>query len=167
MLYYGTVADFKMYHAWRGVVIDPAISDVSNEANLLVASEWIDNKYRALFDGKKIGLRDQVREWPRSGATDYYGDAVSIASVPPEIEHATYEAALIQLNTPGTLSVSFTPNAYRSVSIDGALSVEYNNYSDASQIQTEYKRIDEILSLLVGRNTGGNGNIHSGASFRI
>lgn len=163
---YGTIAEFRQYHEWRGVVIDPAVSDATITAALLVASEWIDNKYRALFDGKKIGLREQVREWPRASATDYYGDAVLSSSVPPEIENATYEAALIQLNAPGTLSVSFTPNAYRSVSIDGALKVEYNSYSDASQIQTEYKRIDEILSLLVGRAKGGSGNVHSGGAFR-
>lgn len=161
---YGTAVDFRAYHTERGTLSD-IYSDKTVNAALLLASEWIDARFRTLFDGEKIGMREQVREWPRSGAVDFHGDAVATDRVPLEVEHATYEAALVQLVTPGSLSVNYTPSQYSQVSIDGALSVTYMPYSSADQLQTQYKKIEEILSALTTRRYRANSH-YSGPAVR-
>jgi len=161
---YGTVDAYKAYHAERGNVIGTH-SDAKILEALLVASEWIDAKYRALFPGLKVGMREQVREWPRSGALDYYGYAISSLSVPVEIEYAVYEATLIHLTGSKSLSVDWTPAQYRKVSIDGAISLEYADFSSSQDVQTQFKKIDEILSLLVTVKGAASGGL-SGASVR-
>lgn len=164
MANYGTVVAYKAYHTERGTVIgshsDPAILEA-----LLVASEWIDAKYRSLFPGLKIGMRDQVREWPRSGALDYYGYAVSSLVVPVEIEYSVYEAALIHLTGAKALSVDWTPAPYRKVSVDGAISLEYAGFSSSQDVQTQFKKIEEILSLLITVKGSSNSSL-SGAAVR-
>ena len=150
MATYGNATAYRTYHTERGVsvcsVTDPQIS-----AALLVSSEWIDSKYRSMFDGTKVGLRSQVREWPRVSAFDYHGYLISSDSVPDEITSASYEAALIHLTGAQALSVNWTPAQYRSVAIDGAISLEYANFSSSSEIQTQFRKIDEILSLIVSK----------------
>lgn len=157
--FYGTVNGYHTYHTERESLTGPH-GDAAVLAALLVASEWIDARYRTLFCGLKVGERAQAREWPRTGALDYYGYAVESTSVPVEIEQATYEAALIHLTGSTPLSQNFTPAKYRTVSVDGAISLEYAQFSNSAEIQTQFKRIEEILSLLVGKSGGsaaGNG----------
>jgi hypothetical protein len=74
-------------------------------------------------------------------------------SVPPEIENATYEAANIHLTTPNALSVDFVPAKYRKVSVDGAISLEYADFSSSNEVQSTFKRVEEALSMIIsGRN---------------
>lgn len=162
---YGTHEGFDAYFLARGITISPSLHvDVIN-ASLLVASEWIDNNFRAYFPGLKTGLRDQEREWPRTGATDYYTYAIPADTIPVEVENATYELALIEAKTPGSLSVNYTPEKYKSVSIDGALSVEYVQFSNSQDIQTKFRKVQEILSnILVG---SGNHSMLSGFASRV
>ena len=155
-VFYGTSAGYHTYHEERGALTGPH-GDTAVESALLVASEWIDSRYRSLFGGTKVGLRSQMREWPRDGALDYYGYAV------PEIEQATYEAALIHLTGSTPLSQNFTPAKYRTVSVDGAISLEYAQFSNSEETQTQFKRIEEILSLLVG----AKGSADSGLVGRV
>lgn len=142
---YGTVPGFKEYHDLRGSDYGAATDDDIQKA-LLVASEWIDARYVSLFDGLKVGLRSQVREWPRTGALDYYGYVIDQTSVPNEVTEATYEVALIQLNDVTPLSVNFTPAKYRKVAVDGAISLEYAQFQNSDEVQTQFKRVEEILS---------------------
>jgi len=164
MANYGTVIGYKAYHAERGTVIGTH-SDAKILESLLVASEWLDSKYRSLFEGTKVGMRSQVREWPRVSAFDYYGYTIESATVPVEIEHATYEVALIHLTGTFSLSVNWAPAQYRSVSIDGAISLEYADFSSSSEIQTQFKKVDEILSLLICKQNGISSGL-SGAAVR-
>lgn len=163
MTEYGTVASFRTYHTARGR--DTTVySDTDVEVAKLVGSEWIDGRYRTSFPGTKVGLRAQVREWPRLSGYDINDDLISSASVPTEIENATYEATLRQLIAPGSLSVDFTPSKYRRVSVDGAVNVEYFGFVNASEVQTHFKIIDEILAPIL---TGdGAGSPLSGTSYR-
>lgn len=162
---YGTVAGYHTYHTERGT-LNGSHSDAKVLEALLVASEWIDNNYRSMFPGLKVGMREQVREWPRSGALDYYGHAVSSVGTPVEIVNATYEAASIHLAGTVALSVNFTPAKYRSVSVDGAISLEYANFSNSQEVQTQFKRIEEILALLITIKGAANSGL-SGVGVRV
>lgn len=162
---YGSVAGFKTYHTARGrAAIIAAFEDDEIEAAKLVSSEWLDGNYRGSFPGIKIGYRAQVREWPRVGGVDRDGYVIASDSVPTEVENATYEATLRQLITPGSLSVDWTPSKYKRVSVDGAVSAEYNSFYSASDVQTKFKVIDDILAPIL---TGcGNVSSLSGNSSR-
>lgn len=167
--FYGTAAGFTAYHDARGRSEQLAALDLDDaqiEAALLVASEWIDGKYFVNFCGVKVGMRDQIREWPRMGVTDVNGYPIDQNSIPREVENATYEAALRQLVTPGSLSVDYTPGKYESVSVDGAISVKFAKFNSAYETQTQFAVIDAILSpLLSARN--GNFSSFSGAAVRV
>ena len=110
MTIYGTLAASNTYHADRGnVAWGDAESDDLLNAALLRASEWIDARYSSRFEGWKTGRRSQVRSWPRSAAYDVEGEPIPSDEIPDEIERATYEAALRELITPGSLSPDVTP----------------------------------------------------------
>lgn len=146
--FYGTVAGFKAYHIARGRFDDLAYSDSAIGAALLVSSEWLDGAYRSTFYGTKTGMATQWREWPRTGVIDIYGYAVASDVAPVAIEYATYELALRQLQDPTVFNKDHTPAKYKSVSVDGAVSVVYANVG-ASDIQTQIPIIGQILAPLM------------------
>ena len=150
--FYGTSAGFRAYHVARGNDVPAeAADDTTVNEWLLVASEWIDGRFSNGFPGIKVGMREQVREWPRSGAADRYGYAILAAAIPDEIERATYEAALRHGNDPTALAKDHTPSKYKSVSVEGAISVQFAG-GDAADFQTEFPIIGRILAPIL---TGG------------
>lgn len=161
---YGTVAGYQAYHTARGRNVDDQDDD-EIEAAKLVASEWIDARYLNQFGGWKVGQRAQVRQWPRTSAVDRDGFAIASDVPPVEIENATYEATYRQMIAPGSLSIDWTPNKYVRASVDGAVSVEYRQYTEWSDVQTRFVVIDEILAPIL---TGGYGaSSLSGAATRV
>lgn len=165
MTIYGTAAGFREYHEARGRDVSAYDDDAVIDASLLVASEWLDNTHRRLFKGYKVGGREQDREWPRHSVFDHEGKAVSSDSVPPEVEYATYEATLRQLITPGSLTLDYIPNKYRSVNIQGSVSVTYAGANGSADIQTQFTIIEQILDPLLGGT--GSMSVLSGASVRV
>lgn len=162
---YGTVAGFRDYHTTRGRNIAAYDDDAEIEAAKLVASEWLDARYRGSFSGLKVGMRAQIREWPRTGAIDHYGYAIPSDAVPAEMDAATYEATLRQLVSPGSLSVDWTPPKYKAVSVDGAVSVQYADFYSGADAQTSFVIIDEIIApILTGR---GDLSALSGPATRV
>lgn len=151
--FYGTVVGYKAYHLARGH--DVAVrEDEEIASDLLVASEWIDARFRAQFNGTKTGDRTQIRDWPRTDATDIYGHELS--GIPRELEYATYEAAAIQGANLGALSVNFTPGKYESVSVEGAVSVKYAKIMNWFEAQTQFAIVNEILApILTGKGISG------------
>lgn len=118
MAFYGSVADADAYHLARGNATWTGSNEVK-QAALTRASAYIDGRYRyvpkcgaswPLFSGEKTGGRAQELAWPRTGATDVDGNEIPDNEVPREVEHATYEAALRELVTPGSLSPDFVPS---------------------------------------------------------
>ncbi len=166
MAAYGTDDGFEAYHEARGNDLS-AIDLDDVEAKRLVASEWIDGRYGSAFPGYKVGMRDQEREWPRNAAFDRYGYQVGLIDPPREIDYATYEATLIELTTPGALTVNYTPSKYKRVSIDGALSVEYQTFNSGADAQTQYARIDMILADILTGSGGAAMSSLSGAAVRV
>lgn len=164
--FYGDLAGFKAYWVARGNALVTAYEDDDILASLLVASEYLDAAFRTQFMGWKVGGRPQVREWPRSAVIDIYGYGVDSTIVPPEIEQATYQAALRQHDTPGIFFKDYTPSKYKSVSISGAVDVEWA-IGSAFDFQTQLPSIGAILTpILTGEGSGGMSPL-SGSTSRV
>lgn len=164
---YGSRAGFIEYHEARAREIPATWDNQFIDASLLVASEWIDNIYGSQFSGQKTGGFAQVREWPRLSAyatvppSPYLFDDDAI---PDRVISATYEAAWRQATTPGSLQVDYTPGKYRSVSVDGAVSVDYALFLQASDVQTQIGIIDSLLWPLLNGPNGGMSTLSGGTN---
>lgn len=163
--FYGTASGADAYFAARGITTWAGTND-AKEAALLKASVWLDGNYSTLFPGLRTNGRAQPREWPRTGAIDAYGYAIDPDLVPPEIEMATYEAALRELVTPGALNVDYTAaEGIKSVSIDGALSVTFNGANSAADVQLQISSINQILYPILSKQAAIAGGL-SGRTIR-
>lgn len=148
---YGSAVGFITYHESRGRELPGTWNDDGIAAALLVASEWIDFIYGEQFTGYKTGSFTQDRQWPRQGA---WAKTLPIhlfatSDIPERVVNAAYEAAWRQLVTPGSLMVDYTPGRYRSVRVDGAISVDYTLFYYATDIQTQIGIIDSLLWILL------------------
>lgn len=155
---YGTVLAADAYHLARGNTVWAGYETPEKEAALLRASEWIDGNYRLLFPGWKVGNRDQVREWPRNSAYDVYGYVIDPLTVPVEVENATYEAALREAASPGSLAVDFVgADVIKKAAVDGAVSVEFGGDGSSSAAQLVMPSVDAILAPILTGQTGAGG----------
>jgi hypothetical protein len=154
---YGTRAEADTYHAARGNAAWASADEATRDVALLIASEWIDGKYRASFPGWKTGLRAQVREWPRTGAFDIERHDIATDEIPVEVENATYEAALRHITTPGSLLTDYTMGQrISSVTVVGAVAVQYEGISGAMDLQLSIPGVDRILApILTGSPSSG------------
>lgn len=164
---YGSAAAFEAYHEARGRTVPVSWDTAYIEAALLVASEWIDGKYGDRFYGFPTGGYTQERQWPRTSAyTNTYPVYVfSDSEIPTEMVEATYEAAWREAETQGSLSVDFTPSKYNSVSIDGAMYVNYNNTLGVQDVQKQIEPIERILKPLFDPNKFSS--VLSGSVMRV
>lgn len=72
-------------------------------------SDYIDGLYGPRFKGTPADGVDQDRGWPRIGATAF-GSTLTSDVIPTCLINAAYEAALLELQSPASLSVTVTPN---------------------------------------------------------
>lgn len=163
-----SVQGFTDYMTERGRDIPGTWTEEMIDAALLVASEWIDGVYGRMFAGQKAGGFLQDREWPRTGAYSNTYPVYTFPSdvIPEQIASAVYEAAFRQATNPGSLLVDYTPGKYKRVAIEGALSVEYASFTNASEIQTQFGIIDMILEPLLAA-TGMNFASFTGVASRV
>lgn len=70
-------------------------------------STYIDGLYGPRFSGSPVEGAAQDREWPRTDATDRYGNALN--GVPQRVIDASYYAAYAEALSPGSLSTTYTP----------------------------------------------------------
>lgn len=147
---YGSAAEFTTYHESRGRTVPGTWDDTYIEAALLVASEWLDTKYGGRFYGYPTDGYSQARQWPRTSAiTNTFPTYVfATDEIPTDVKYAAYEAAWREANTPESLNVDFTSSKYNSVSIDGAIAVEYNTNLDVSSIQKQIGIVEGLLNSL-------------------
>ena len=183
MTIYGNEAGFQSYFTSRGRVVSPSWDTDDINAALLVASEWIDGIYGSTFVGYKTGGFTQDREWPRTNATIventnlYTFDASSymdgpsytfaVDEIPTRVINATYEAAFRHLTAPWSLETDYTPGKYKSVSIDGALAVEYNQINSYTEVQLQIGAVDRLIWPLLESSLGGGMSSLSGGSSRV
>jgi hypothetical protein len=171
-MFYGTAAEFVTYHESRGRTVTALWDDATIEAALLVASEWVDAIYGPSFVGHKTLGFLQEREWPRISATvkgtGYWGEYYIFpdTTTPEEVKKATYEAAYREATEAGFLQKDYTPPKYKSVDIDGAVSVEYVQFSDQSETQTKVAVVETLLWPLLERSAPGQLSPMSGGSVR-
>lgn len=162
MANYGAVVDADSYHTARGNAAW-AGDDTAKTAALVRATDYIDGRYRwrlksgrwqSMFPGERTAGRSQPLEWPRTGATDYEGNEIADDEVPVEVEHATYEAALRELVTPGILSPDYTPSAQVTKEKVGPVEVQYaeaKSGDNATPNRPVIPAIDEIIAPVVRR----------------
>lgn len=164
---YGNKDEFITYHTSRGREIPGTWDDARINSSLLVASEWIDGIYGPYFSGQKTGGYTQEREWPRTSAvTNTWPQYVfGNSDIPTAVINATYEAAWRQASSEGSLEVDYTPGKYKSVSIDGALSVDFVLPSGVSEIQIQIAAVDRLLWPLFCKKYAGQSSL-SGSIVR-
>ncbi|HEU5019681.1 MAG TPA: DnaT-like ssDNA-binding protein [Pseudolabrys sp.] len=89
-------------------------------------SVYVDGTYEDRWPGTPTGGVDQERSWPRTGATDRYGNVIDADTVPARVISASYEAALLELQSPGSLSiVGSNAGRVKRERVEGAVEVEY------------------------------------------
>lgn len=155
---YGTVEDADTYHAARGNTSWDSLADPAKEQALQRGTDYIDQRYReklksgrwvSMFSGTRTAGRSQDNEWPRTGATDYEGNELPDNEVPQEVEYATYEAALRESVTPGSLSPDYVPTEQVIQDTVGPITVKYASGSGApgsTPNRPVIPEIDEIIA---------------------
>lgn len=157
---YGTLEGADSYHQARGNAVWAAGSDDARIGALVRATDYIDGRYRVLlasgrwssmFPGVRTAGRGQPNEWPRTGASDYDGDPIQPDEIPEEVERATYEAALRELASPGSLSPDFISSEAVTREKVGPIEVTYADAPVAGQLPNRpvIPAIDEILAPLL------------------
>lgn len=171
MTFYGTLAGADQYHAARGNDAWFGYLVPEKEGALTRASDYIDRRYRkkaptgrwqSLFVGTRAGGRAQLREWPRAGAEDYEGAPIGPAEIPPEVQHATYEAALREAESPGGLSPDFVPaelvTREKVDVIETSFAVAAGGIADGTNpMRPVVDVVDEILAPLLRPTCGASG----------
>lgn len=162
MSIYGTEGGADTYHAAHG---NTAWTGSNKAIAQLRGSEYIDHTFRSSFPGLKTGERAQVREWPRQPAWDIEGNSIGSTEVPTEVIEASYEAALLELVTPGTLFPEYDPGAQRRSVKIGVIEIEF---SAPHGSDSQRKNITIIGGILAPILTGpGAGSSLSGRTVRV
>ncbi len=128
---YGTNEAAQAYWEAAGYVVPDGTNDAQKTAARQRGSLAID-RYERFFSGTRTGGFAQERAWPRTGASTYYGEAIPSDMVPVAIENASYEAAWLELGTPGILSPVVTGSSTVKREKVGQLEVEYSTSSSTS-----------------------------------
>jgi hypothetical protein len=101
---YGTLVLLKAYAATVGATAIASAPDADNTAALARGTMFIDGSFFERFPGTPTGGLTQSEQWPRIGATDFYGDPILNTVTPQQVIDAAYEAAIIEQAAPGSLS---------------------------------------------------------------
>lgn len=167
-MFYGNADDFKEYFKLRGKIVPEEWDNLKIESALLVSSEWLDHRFENSWIGYKVDF-NQERSWPRQSAVvqSFPYRVYKTDEIPEQVIKATYEAAFRELTKQGSLQVDFTPNKYKYVSVEGAISVQYNSLSYASDIQTEIPVIEDLMSVLTDSTKSGAFSSLSGKVSRV
>lgn len=118
---YGSIPSATAYYEAMGYEV-PA-GDVGTA--ILRGSVYIDGVYGDRFSGLPTDP-DQDRAWPRTGASAF-GSSLASNVIPKRVEHAAYEAALVELREPGSLSLIVSGSARVVREKVGELEVQYAN----------------------------------------
>lgn len=145
---YGTEAQATAYHASMGNAAWTG-STGELEAAMRRAAAWLDGAYRGRWPGSRLNGRSQSREWPRTNAEDVDGFEISSLAIPQEVIYAQFEAALLELTSPGALSPTMSQSQVVKSEKVGPISVEYA-VSEASAIQSVYPVVGVVERLLSG-----------------
>jgi hypothetical protein len=148
---YVSLNDCAAYCVDHGLTFVTSPSSLGEQA-IIRATAAIDATYRGRFPGYKANLREQALEWPRQLAYDVEDNLIDGNEVPIEVVNATCEAAVRELESPG----SVLPDLERGGSVKrlkaGSVEIEYG--ANASP-QTTFQLINGILSGILTTGSGG------------
>ena len=140
---YASVAECDAYHLARGSSAWAAATDAAKEAALVRASAALDGLYSSRWPGLRL-TSAQALDWPRSGAWDSDGYALTL--VPTPIKNATCEAALVELGEAGALSSALAHGGAVKREKVGTIEVEYAN---GAAVVTVHRTIAQALARIV------------------
>lgn len=160
---YGTLSGANDYHSERGNTTWTG-DDADKNIALLRGSEYIDAAYRSSFPGYPTDGRAQEREWPRSWAADIDGYDIPSDEVPVEVEQATYEAALRELVSPGSLMPDYDPASQNKREKVDVIEIEKSAPHGPSSVTPFINIIRGILAPVL---TGSVNSTISGQTARI
>lgn len=155
---YGTVAGADSYHAARGNNAWSGWAESAKLSALTRASTYVDGlgqrrlsnmRFISLFPGTPTGGRLQELAWPRSDATDMSGVVIDPATVPREVEYATYEAALRELQTPGILSPDYRPGSIVKREKLDVIETEYQPVADSGDGKSPVRPVLTVVADLL------------------
>ena len=135
---YGDNAGFTAYAEAAGYVIPDGTTDAQKSAARQRGSLVID-RFEPRFSGTRTEGFAQVNAWPRTGASTYYGEAIPSDVIPEAIVSASYEAAYLELTSPGSLSPVVTGSSTVKREKVGSLEVEYAGSTSSS--------IDDLVAM--------------------
>lgn len=135
---YGDKDAAQAYWTAAGYVVPDGTTDAQITAALQRGSMFVD-RYEFKFPGSRAVGFQQERAWPRIGASVYTGETIPADVIPVAVEMAAYEAALLELNTPGSLSPVVTGSATVKREKIGSLEIEYASSSSTS--------VEDIIAL--------------------
>lgn len=167
---YGNANGFREYFRTRGKSLSEIWTDEKIESALLVASEWLDGQFEASWIGYKTEGYKQERSWPRTAAVvaSFPYHLYDKNEIPEQVIKATYEAAYREGTSNGCLQTDFTPSKYKSVSVSGAVAVEYNDLVlSAGDAQLEIPIIQNLMKPLIDPQKSGDLSVLSGKVVRV
>jgi hypothetical protein len=145
---YSTLEEFKAYRPRGGLALPAVLSDALTEAALVRGTAYVEGAYAHRWPGLKA-TETQGLSWPRAEA--WNDDGYALTLVPAGVKNACMEAALIEANTVGALSLALEHGGMVSREKTGPLETDYANGAPAS---TVYPIIKQCLAGIV-RGGGG------------
>ena len=121
---YGDNAGFTTYAIEQGATL-PAGATADQITAARQRGAMVVDRAEPRFTGTRTGGYAQERAWPREGAITAWGETIASSVIPEPIIRAGYEAALIELVSPGSLSPVVIGNAIAKREKAGSLEVEY------------------------------------------
>jgi hypothetical protein len=110
---YGTNEGFTAYATAAGYVIPEGTTEPQIAAARQRGSVYIDGTYGSRFPGVPTEGAMQDRAWPRTGATDIYGNTLPSDTVPQRVIDASFEATFLSLTNPAIFSGTYTPGTQK------------------------------------------------------
>lgn len=151
---YASIADADGYFATRNESDWLVAASNVKDAALIRATVWLDSTYRHRFPGSRVNGRSQGLEWPRKDAKDASGEVIADDAVPVEIERATMEAALREVQSPGSLQPDVTPGQQKTLVAVEGIQWKSNATGGANAQKPVLHVVDGILASLIGADTG-------------
>lgn len=138
----------EAYHASYGNV-NWTGDETDKETALRRASRYIDARYRSRLPGSR-SLATQRLLWPRRNVLWDDGTAMAYDSLPTALVSAVCEAALLELQTPGTLNPVIVPGEQVQSETVGPLSTTYRSSGNATRdARPVVTLIDDIMAPLL------------------
>lgn len=140
---YGTDEAAQAYWAAAGYTVPDGTVAAARQRG----SVYIDGTYGWRFPGQPTGGANQERAWPRTGAVDIYGNAIAPDTIPQAVVNASYEAALLELQSPGSLSaVTSTAGRVTMERVEGAVTVQYASPIAGSDIVADNTPVSTLIA---------------------